>query len=130
MADTSKEIKRKSILVVDDDPSYTKILQMALESWGYTAYVAANGEEALNVFKQKAPSLIITDLWMPKLDGLGLLRSMKSLDPKVYVILLTAHKTINAAVMAMECGAIDFLSKPVDYKKLKALIEKLLSTAS
>jgi len=125
-AESSMAANKSMILVVDDEPSSRETLEMAVRSWGYDVCLARDGEEALSVYVNRQPSIVISDVVMPRLDGLGLLRSLKEIDPATHVILVTAYGKINDALLAMREGALDFLTKPVDFKKLRDLVEEFL----
>lgn len=117
---------RGKILVVDDDASTLQMLEMVLQSWDFQPILARDGQEALLKAKEEKISIVIADVVMPKLDGLGLLRSLKKTNPNSVVILLTAQGTVDIAVTAMKEGALDFLTKPVDHAKLRILVERSL----
>jgi DNA-binding NtrC family response regulator len=116
----------KTILLVDDEDSFREIVKMALEAWGYGVCVAGDGEEALSIMRMKGPKVVLTDVIMPKLDGLSLLRRLKKWDPEIPVILFTAHPSISEAVSAMKEGAADVMTKPIDFKRLKLELETIL----
>lgn len=97
-----------------------------MSGWGYGVLTAHDGEEALSVFKKEHPDVVIADVVMPRMDGIGLLRSIKESSPTTIVILLTAYGTINDAVMAIREGATDFLTKPIAFQRLKSLVERSL----
>lgn len=117
----------KYILIVDDDSSTREVLSMVLEEWGYSPLQAKDGEDALKKLGEKKVTVVLTDLVMPRIDGLELLNQIKKISPKTRIILMTAQGTIDLAVEAMKQGAVDFLTKPVDFKKLKILLENLLA---
>jgi DNA-binding NtrC family response regulator len=119
---------RRTVLIVDDEPASRETLKMAMLGWGYGVLTAHDGQEALSVFNREHPDLVIADVVMPRMDGIGLLRSIKESSPKTVVILLTAYGTINDAVMAIREGAADFLTKPIAFQRLKALVERSLRT--
>src|SRR5207247_8864612 len=102
------------ILVVDDEPNVRKVLGAMLEQAGYLTTRAAGADEALDLVRAQDPDLVITDLKMPGMDGLELLRRLKEGFPEIPVVVLTAHGTVEAAVEAMKEGALDFLTKPFD----------------
>ncbi|MBI2460612.1 MAG: sigma-54-dependent Fis family transcriptional regulator [Candidatus Rokubacteria bacterium] len=112
------------ILVADDDASALKGLQDLLTAWGYEVSAAADGEEALERVAERPPAVVISDLVMPRLDGLGLLAALKRDHPTTALILLTGQGTIESAVQAMKDGAYDYLTKPVDPARLQVLLEK------
>jgi DNA-binding NtrC family response regulator len=112
------------VLVVDDEEASRKGLAGLLSGWGYAVEEAADGEGALEKARAILPSVVITDLVMPKLDGLALLRALKNELPFATVILVSGQGSIDTAVTALKEGAYDFLTKPVDVARLKMLIPK------
>jgi len=117
---------KAKILIAEDEPASRAGLQELLTSWGYTVTAAANGQEALERASELQPSLIIADLVMPKMDGLTLLRTLKNDATLPSLIILTGQGTIETAVQAMQEGAYDYLTKPVDIGRLRVLVEKAL----
>ncbi|HEY7870559.1 MAG TPA: sigma-54 dependent transcriptional regulator [Methylomirabilota bacterium] len=117
------------ILIADDEEDSRAALETLLGSWGYVTDVAAEGREALEKAPTLRPSLVITDLIMPDLDGLSLLNALQQEMPRVPVIILTGRATVDTAVAAMRQGAYDYLTKPVDVDRLRLLIEKALERA-
>src|SRR5881296_3916762 len=118
---------KKRILVVDDEPGIHASLQMTLEPV-YEVLCASNAQDGLARFRQELPSLVLLDVVLPGSDGLGLLQSMRSEDPTVPVIMLTAVKTVKTAVEAMKIGAADYLTKPFDVEELRLIVAKALAT--
>lgn len=117
----------RTILVVDDEKHIREGLVTALQLDGYEGLQAEDGEEAWRLITEKAIDLVITDLRMPKLSGLDLLKKIYTTYPTIPVIVLTGHGTIEEAVVAMQNGAVDFLTKPVNLDHLSVLIKKSLS---
>jgi DNA-binding NtrC family response regulator len=117
------------ILVVDDETVARRGLVSLLTGWGYDVDEAADGHEALEKAIKGLPSVVITDLVMPRLDGHALLKSLREEVPFAAVILLTGQGTIETAVAAMRDGAYDYLTKPVDVARLKLLIPKAASSS-
>ncbi|PYP86725.1 MAG: transcriptional regulator [Blastocatellia bacterium AA13] len=111
------------ILIVEDKDSLRQMLRLTLENAGYSVDEAGDGAEARRKLKSARYSLVITDLKMPRADGLEVLRAAKLADPETAVIVLTAYGTIDEAVQAMKEGAYEFLQKPVDSRHLLLLIE-------
>jgi two-component system, NtrC family, response regulator HydG len=101
------------ILVVDDEVSNLKVLERLLGKGGYAVFTAASGPEALDVLRAEQPELLLTDLKMPGMDGLELLRAARTVSPTTEVILMTAYGTVEIAVEAMKEGAYDFVTKPL-----------------
>ncbi len=114
------------ILVADDEASSRNGLKTLLSSWGYEVQEAADGREALEKATSFLPTVVITDLLMPRLDGLELLKAIQSDLPFATVIILTGHGTVETAVAALKEGAYDYLTKPVDIPRLRIMIEKAL----
>jgi DNA-binding NtrC family response regulator len=112
------------ILVVDDDEISRKGLTDLLTAWGYRVSDAPDGTAALERVVEESPAVVISDMVMPELDGMGLLAALKRDYPATAVIILTGHGTIESAVQAMKDGAYDYLTKPVDPTRLQILLEK------
>ncbi|HVC18598.1 MAG TPA: sigma-54 dependent transcriptional regulator [Vicinamibacterales bacterium] len=113
------------ILVVEDDASARVGLEQLIRSWGYRAESAVDGEDALQKVTTFRPDIIVTDLVMPRLDGIGLVRALKAQGDAVTTVILTAQGTVETAVEAMKEGAYDYLTKPVDIQRLRILLEKI-----
>ena len=112
------------VLVVDDEQSLRKVLAATLQREGYEVTVCGDGEEAISALERDGADVVVTDLVMPRMDGLTLLRKVVARHPDVPVIVVTAHGRIDSAVEAMKAGAFDFLAKPFDHGELKAIIAK------
>jgi type IV pilus assembly protein PilB len=121
-------VKPQKILLADDSEIILKILQNILESENYSTLNAKNGVEALKLAVQEKPDLIITDYLMPEMDGLTLVRELKSKLNTRYipVIMLTAKDDVDSEVMGIDAGADDYLNKPVNARKLLARVNRLL----
>jgi len=102
------------ILVADDEAGVRSFLAETLELGGHEVSQAADGEEALALLARRAFDLLVTDLRMPKRDGMEVLREAHARQPDLEVIVLTAHGSVSSAVEAMRLGAFDYLQKPVD----------------
>ncbi|MGY1488348.1 sigma 54-interacting transcriptional regulator [Methylobacillus pratensis] len=116
----------KKILTVDDDPDILKLMGMRLQAAGYQVITATNAEEALSQIAISRPSLVITDLRMPGMDGLALFDVIHQSDPALPVIMVTAHGSIPEAVDATQRGVFGFLTKPFDSKSLLQQVEAAL----
>jgi DNA-binding NtrC family response regulator len=112
------------VLIVEDDPATRVGLAELVGAWGFTTDVAGNGEEAMQKVTTFRPAIIVTDLLMPRMGGLDLLRALKDQLSDLTLILLTAQGTVESAVEAIKEGAYDYLSKPVDPQRLRILLTK------
>ncbi len=112
----------KKILVVDDDEAMREVLEMRLQEWGYDVCLAGDGLEGKDKAETYDPDLVISDVIMPQVSGMELLRDLKAGDPERPIILVTAQASIDLAVDAMKQGAQDFVTKPIDYQKLRAIL--------
>lgn len=113
----------KTILVVDDEEVLRGLYAEALREAGYTVFKAASGEEALERVQKVQFHLIVTDLNMPGISGLDLLKKIKEKTPQIHVILLTSHVDLNLGVNARQIGLFWYLVKPLD--DLNELLEKV-----
>src|SRR5437660_8003880 len=113
-------------LIVEDDPAARNGLEQLVKSWGFIAESAGDGEEALEKVTSFRPAIVITDMVMPRMDGLALLRALPQVGADVTTLLLTAQGTVETAVEAMKEGAYDYLTKPVDIQRLKILLDKIV----
>ena len=120
--DTSGKRKTK-VLIVDDEPAIREVLEMILQEWGYDVRLASDGAEAKQLVETYDPEIVISDVVMPQLSGLDLLRCLKTGNPNRPVIMVTAHASIDLAVESMKQGAQDFITKPMDYPKLRAILK-------
>ena len=114
------------ILIVDDEKMICSVLARRLNREGHACVMANNGREALSHFYKDAFSLIISDIKMPEIDGIELLRRVKEMNPKMMVIIMTAYPEIDMAVKAMRMGAYDFIIKPVDLDLVVLSVKKAL----
>ena len=116
------------ILVVDDELNMQLVLKALLKKEGYDVATASDGIEALKVLKSGGVEVVVTDLKMPKLDGVGLLERVIRDYPSTPVIIITAHGTIATAVDALKKGAFDYITKPFERDELKNIIHKAMRT--
>ena len=114
------------ILIADDDESARSGLAALLTMWGYEVQEAVDGKDALERAPGFRPHVVIADMIMPVIDGIGLLKPLAASVPEAAVILLTAHGSIETAVSAMREGAYDYTTKPVDPRRLRVLVERAL----
>ena len=118
--------RKAKILVVDDDPGLLRLLTIRLRAENYDVEAVESAMAALNAAARFRPDLVITDLRMDQMDGMGLLKELQSRWPGLRVIILTAHGTIPDAVHATQSGAFGFLTKPIDKQELLDQVEKAL----
>jgi len=119
---------RRHILVVDDEPQITRVLRTALSSHGYELRIANDGETALEILKDWTPDLVITDLFMPNMDGLELCRRLR-LQSHVPIIVLSVKGEERAKVQALDAGADDYVTKPFGMNELLARVRANLRRA-
>ena len=119
-------MSKQRILIVDDEPSARSGLAELVSKWNFRTDSAENGEKALALIPELDPAVVITDLSMPVMDGMTLLKKIKEDYPEISVIMLTAQATIDSAVEAMKVGAYDYLEKPPDFTRLRILLDKCL----
>jgi DNA-binding NtrC family response regulator len=116
---------RDRVLIVEDDPTTRLGLTELVRTWGFTAEAAADGAEALQRITAFRPSVVISDLVMPRMGGLELLRAIKDDGSDMTVVILTAQGTVETAVEAIKEGAYDYLTKPIEPQRLKILLDKI-----
>jgi OmpR family response regulator RpaB len=119
------ENHKEKILVVDDEASIRRILETRLSMIGYIVVTAADGEEALAVYKKELPNLIVLDIMMPKLDGYGVCQEIRK-DSDIPIIMLTALGDVADRITGLELGADDYVVKPFSPKELEARIKAIL----
>lgn len=119
-------MEQKPLLIVDDDPSQRRLIEFWLQEEGYSVVTAGDGKAGLQLFEEKSPRLVITDIRMPEIDGIELLSRIKAIDPDAPVILVTAFGTVNNAVEAMKLGAGDYVLKPLNPDDLKLCVRRVL----
>jgi DNA-binding NtrC family response regulator len=117
---------RDRVLVVEDDPTTRLGLTELVRTWGFATDAAADGEEALRRMTDFRPSIIITDLVMPRMGGLDLLRAVRQEGSDLIVVILTAQGTVETAVEAIKGGAYDYLTKPIEPQRLRILLDKIV----
>lgn len=118
----------EKVLIVDDELNMRVVLHAMLKKKGYQVSEAADGLEALEHLGKEVIDVIVTDLKMPRLNGLGLLEGVKTRHPEIPVIIITAHGTIETAVDALKKGAFDYITKPFDQAELISVIDKAIRT--
>lgn len=117
----------RRILAVDDDEAIRLLLNKYLLHFGYDVVTAHDGEDALEKFSHGKFDCVISDLMMPKIDGLDLLKRIKLQDKKVFFLMITGYPSIESAVNAMKQGAYDYVTKPVIMEDLRMKVERMLN---
>jgi two-component system, NtrC family, response regulator PilR len=120
----------EKLLIVEDEDTLRESLKRVLLHEGYTVDCVDSCESAFDSLECKSYDLIISDIILPGVDGLDLLRRCKGLHPNLIVIIITAYASIETAVKAMKIGAYDYLVKPINHVELKALVRKALDERS
>lgn len=118
--------KDKKILVVDDDESLRRIIEYNVSEEGYDVIATDNGLNALEIFKKEEIDLVITDLQMPEMCGIDLIRQIRAISPSAIVIVITAFGTVDTAVEAMKLGAFEYITKPFNREEFKIIVKKAL----
>jgi signal transduction histidine kinase len=114
----------KKLLIIDDEAPILEMLEMSLASEGYEVSIAETGAEGLEVFKKQGPKLILTDIKMPGMDGIEVLKQIKTLDSEAEVIVITGHGDMDSAISAIRNGASDFITKPIRDEILMLSLER------
>ncbi len=114
----------KRLLLVDDEDDIREILTIYIADLGYAIDAAADGIEALSLFRRKRPPLVVTDIKMPGIDGIDLLREIKQIDPETEVIMITGHGDLDLAIKSLKYEATDFITKPINHDILDVAINR------
>jgi DNA-binding NtrC family response regulator len=117
------------ILIVDDEEGLREGLSKLLEIEGYAALAAESGEQALEILQQSHIDLVLTDMRMPGMNGIDLLKKIRERYPGIGVIILTGYGQIESYIEAMNFGAIEYVSKPFKVNELKFIVNKVLSNS-
>jgi signal transduction histidine kinase len=115
------------LLIVDDEPAQMRALSTTLENEGYFVAGFTSGKQALEQLRQQSFDLLLTDLTMPEMDGITLLRSAQAIDPNVVGLVMTGHGSIESAVAAMKAGALDYILKPFTLRTMRPVLERALT---
>lgn len=119
-------MNKNRILMIEDDRRLREVLQKILERKGFFVDIAENGPEGITKIKQDFFDVALTDLKMPGMDGMEVLKAIKRISPQIYVIMMTAYGTINSAVEAIRNGAFDYITKPFKTEEILIVLEKAL----
>jgi len=115
---------KDKILLVDDEDGIRKVLGITLSDAGYRVFVAENGQEALRIFKTESPPIVLTDIKMPGMDGIELLKNIKRENPDTEVIMITGHGDMDLAIKSLKHEATDFITKPINDDILEIALKK------
>ncbi len=117
-----------TILIVDDDHAHRFMLQTLISGWGYQTKEADDGKVAIEMVKKESFDLVLSDVRMAEVDGITALREIKAFNPAIPVIIMTAWSTVDKAMQALQEGASEYLTKPLDFDVLRFALEKLISS--
>jgi len=120
----------KKILVVDDDAAHARMLETVMADWGFEIHLADDGAIAVDMVKDQPFDIVLMDMKMVKMSGMEALHLIKSYNPSLPVIIMTAYSSVQTAVEALQIGAYDYLTKPLDFDKLKLTIEHIFESIS
>ena len=112
------------ILLVDDEADIREVLNLALSDLGYQVFEAENGDEALGIFKEVQPPIVLTDIKMPGMDGIELLQKVKHENPETEVIMITGHGDMDLAIRSLKNEATDFITKPINVDALEIAVKR------
>ncbi len=116
----------KTILVVDDEDGVRESVREVLSDEGYRVVDTADCTQVLRIIKEQKPELVLLDIWMPQMDGIGLLKEIKTQEPDINVVMVSGHGNIHTAVTATKFGAFDFIEKPVSLDGLLSTVQRAL----
>jgi anti-anti-sigma factor len=112
------------ILIIDDEKPTLTMFRLLLSAYGYTVFTAENGQEGLEILEREKPPLVLTDIKMPGMDGLEVLRRIKQMDSSIEVIVITGHGDMELAINALNLDATDFINKPVQRQALGQALKR------
>ena len=115
---------KNKILLVDDEEGIRKVLGITLTDSGYRVLMAENGQEAFRIFKTESPPIVMTDIKMPGMDGIELLKNIKRLNPDTEVIMITGHGDMDLAITSLKHEATDFITKPINDDIMEIALKK------
>ena len=114
----------EKILLVDDEPGLVKVLGISLEDAGYQISSAGDGREALELFIDQQPAIVLTDIKMPGMDGISLLKAIKQQNPDTEVIMMTGHGDLDLAIESLKHEATDYITKPIREDALRVALKR------
>ena len=121
-----RRLAKERILIVDDEKNIVSSLTSILADEGYEVSIAGDGVEALELIQKDPPDLVILDIWLPGMDGIEVLKTLKSYNLGVEVLIMSGHGTIDTAIKATKLGAQDFIEKPFSLDRITESIKNIL----
>ncbi|WDP88363.1 MAG: response regulator [Desulfobacter sp.] len=125
-----KADRRYTILLVDDEEGIRNVLNITLGHAGFNMLLAPDGDRGLAIFEKERPDIVITDIKMPGIDGIELLRRIKGINPETEVIMITGHGDMDLAVKSLQYEAADFITKPIDSQEIESAVAKAVDRIS
>lgn len=119
-------MSKAQILIVDDEPNILEFLKVNIELSGYSVLTASNGTDVMEIIKRECPAIILSDIRLPDVDGIELMKRAKELCKDVHVILITAYQDMATTIKAMQAGAFDYIPKPINIDEIDVAIKKAL----
>src|SRR5436190_8859346 len=113
---------RLEVLVVDDEPAIREVLSLRISDWGHAVRAVGDATDAIREIDTRSPHLVLCDVLLPGSSGLAVLHRIRERDARIPVVMITAHATIDTAVEAMKSGATDFLTKPLEWDAVRAMV--------
>jgi signal transduction histidine kinase/FixJ family two-component response regulator len=120
-----RRMNQQTVLLVDDEEDIRLVLGIALADMGYKVLSAENGKEGLRLFREERPPIVITDIKMPDIDGVDLLRTIKEEDPDTEVVMITGHGDMDVAIQSFQQEATDFITKPINVENLEHSLQRV-----
>lgn len=119
-----ERVGQKTILIVDDEDGVRDSIREVLSDEGYRVVDTSDGARVLDLIEREKPGLVLLDIWMPQIDGIGLLKKIKSKEPAINVVMISGHGNIHTAVTATKSGAFDFIEKPLSLDALLVTVQR------
>jgi YesN/AraC family two-component response regulator len=116
----------KKILIIDDEKPVREVLNIALTEEGYSLFIAANGNQGLQIFKKEEPDIVITDVMMPEMDGIEVTKKLKDVSDKVDVVVMSGFGTEELVIEALRAGASNYIKKPIAFDELFKIIDTII----
>ncbi len=117
---------KETILIVDDDESILETFRGILEDEGYEVITASSGEKALTYFIELSTDVVLLNVWMPGMDGIETLKSIREINKEVPVIMISGHSNIDTVVQAIKLGAYDFIEKPLSLERVLVTVKRAI----